>query len=451
MTDNIHLNIQDTVADRINVSIQEASIHLELGGYVRGSGGSGGVAIEGSGSYMQDTGTVKFSNTPEIRFGLATNGIMTASHNALASSLTTQFVGTGTTLTNASATLNSNGMQLNIPEGKIYFMDADGVSWNSSISALSTSISASVNTVGSGGGGAALKGSGVYTQNTGTIEFANSNDITFGLTDNQMTASFSQSTHEHPYLDSGDSTYYQTSNLSSVFLTTAALSSHSHGDVTLELTNLTGTISSASSGITLSLSADNAAAAQTAISGIGIRADISETSLNTTYTSGTVIWQGNQFISISHSTNGASQYVLLSVDNYLTTAMASNAESNFAGLGETTATTAGSDLKMTVDSQGVNIAFPKWITTYAGGDAGAGLNSAITGGSMTVNTSGISINLPAYLTTAMASNESHYSATSQFSASFINTGQTGNFLTTAANSTHTHGAGSTASTAGVDL
>src|SRR6185436_7613338 len=34
----------------------------------------------------------------------------------------------------------------------------------------------------------------------------------------------------------------------------------------------------------------------------------------------------------------------------------------------------------------------------------AGLNSAITGGSLTVNSSGISINLPAYLTTAMASN-----------------------------------------------
>lgn len=40
------------------------------------------------------------------------------------------------------------------------------------------------------GGGAALKGSGTYTQNTGTIEFANSNGITFGLSNNgTMTAS----------------------------------------------------------------------------------------------------------------------------------------------------------------------------------------------------------------------------------------------------------------------
>ena len=40
------------------------------------------------------------------------------------------------------------------------------------------------------GGGAALKGSGTYTQSTGTVEFANSNGITFGLSNNgTMTAS----------------------------------------------------------------------------------------------------------------------------------------------------------------------------------------------------------------------------------------------------------------------
>jgi hypothetical protein len=44
-----------------------------------------------------------------------------------------------------------------------------------------------------------------------------------------------------------------------------------------------------------------------------------------------------------------------------------------------------------------------------------------------------------FLTTAMASNQALYSATSQFSASFINTGQTAGFLTTAAASNHSHG------------
>jgi hypothetical protein len=82
------------------------------------------------------------------------------------------------------------------------------------------------------GGGFAAQGSGVYTQNTGTIQWANSNGITFGLSTNQMTASHNG-------------------------LTTAALSDHSHGNPTLALTNLTGTTASASNGFTLSLSAAN--------------------------------------------------------------------------------------------------------------------------------------------------------------------------------------------------
>jgi hypothetical protein len=80
------------------------------------------------------------------------------------------------------------------------------------------------------GGGFAAQGSGTYTQNTGTIQFANSNGITFGLSTNQMTASHNG-------------------------LTTAAQSDHSHGNPTLALTNLTGTTASASNGFTLSLAA----------------------------------------------------------------------------------------------------------------------------------------------------------------------------------------------------
>lgn len=43
---------------------------------------------------------------------------------------------------------------------------------------------------GAGGGGAALQGSGTYSQNTGTVQFGNSNGVTFGLSNNGvMTAS----------------------------------------------------------------------------------------------------------------------------------------------------------------------------------------------------------------------------------------------------------------------
>lgn len=54
------------------------------------------------------------------------------------------------------------------------------------------------------------------------------------------------------------------------------------------------------------------------------------------------------------------------VGDYLTTAMLSNQSSLFAGVGETVGTTAGTDLVMTVDTAGVSIGYPRWITTQSG-------------------------------------------------------------------------------------
>ncbi len=47
------------------------------------AGGGGGAAIQGSGTYSQNTGTVQFANSNGITFGLSNNGTMTASHNGL--------------------------------------------------------------------------------------------------------------------------------------------------------------------------------------------------------------------------------------------------------------------------------------------------------------------------------------------------------------------------------
>lgn len=93
---------------------------------------------------------------------------------------------------------------------------------------------------------------------------------------------------------------------------------------------------------------------------------------------------------------------------YLTTAMASNQSSAFAGING--AITGGS---ITLNTSGVSINLPAYLTTAQPVGAYlttaalsqdsskyAGINGAITGGSITLNTSGVSINLPAYLTTA---------------------------------------------------
>jgi hypothetical protein len=71
------------------------------------------------------------------------------------------------------------------------------------------------------------------------------------------------------------------------------------------------------------------------------------------------------------------------------------------GLGLATAITGGS---MTGNTDGLSINLPAYLTTARSSNDAIGLNTAITGGSMTGNSSGLSINLPAYITTAMASN-----------------------------------------------
>jgi hypothetical protein len=89
---------------------------------------------------------------------------------------------------------------------------------------------------------------GTQSVSSGTLVFANSNGLSFGMDAGTVTASHNG-------------------------LTTAALSNHSHGDPTLALTNLSGTTASNSAGLTLSLSAGAgggiaaAAGTQTATSG----------------------------------------------------------------------------------------------------------------------------------------------------------------------------------------
>jgi hypothetical protein len=182
------------------------------------------LALQGSGTYTQDSGTIQFANSNSVSFGLTDNQ-MTAS----------------------------------IPVHSLVFSDSNGISWSSSTSGLSTTIIASI--VGGGGaGGAALQGSGTYTQNTGTIQFANSNGITFGLIDNQMTAShnaYSASSQISQYfadiLHTHSNLYINISN-STQFVNVTDISSynpaHTHGD--LALTNLFGT--SSSDGLSLSAS-----------------------------------------------------------------------------------------------------------------------------------------------------------------------------------------------------
>lgn len=219
------------------------------------------VAISGSnGSF--NFSTASFGNLNGLSF-YSTNGSMVGSY-------------TVPTVTNSSITMQAGASTLS-SVSRIAFVDSNGVSFGASTSNNgSITITATVKTdylssqsnqavsgsngsftfqtitfgnlnglsfytsngslVGSytdgGGGGVAVAG-GTQTATSGTVLFNNANGITFGMSNSSViTASHNG-------------------------LTTAAQSDHSHGNPTLNLTNLSGTTASASNGFTLSLSAAN--------------------------------------------------------------------------------------------------------------------------------------------------------------------------------------------------
>jgi hypothetical protein len=162
---------------------------------------------------------------------------LSLSHNISTAALSNHTHGNPTlALTNLTGTTASasNGLTLSLSAAAQGAGSGTGLNLTNltgTLSANTAGVSLSLSAAAPGaGGGFAAQGSGAYTQNTGTIQFANSNGITFGLSTNQMTASHNG-------------------------LTTAAQSNHSHGNPTLALTNLTGTTASSSNGFTLSLSA----------------------------------------------------------------------------------------------------------------------------------------------------------------------------------------------------
>jgi len=194
-----------------------AGLTLSLSAAAPGAGA--GISAAGS---SQSNGTIVFSNSNGLSFGM--NGsTVTGSHNGLTTAAQSNHSHGNPTLalTNLSGSTASNSAGLTI---SLSAAPPDGIG-----------ISAAA---------------GSQTASSGTINFANSNGLTFGMSgSSQITGSY-------------------TVPETSAFLTTAALSNHSHGNPTLALTNLSGSTASNSAGLTLSLSAA-APAAGVAISAAG--------------------------------------------------------------------------------------------------------------------------------------------------------------------------------------
>ena len=149
------------------------------------------MALKASGSYTQSTGTIEFSNAGGLSFGLATNGVLTGTHNGFYSSsqLSSTFAvishthnpnslnfadsnnifwGANTAGSSTTITAIYSGSSLFVQDseaGNIYFQNAGGLAWTSAsgsgTAGFSTSIGGSLTSIG-------------------TVQFADSNGVSWG-------------------------------------------------------------------------------------------------------------------------------------------------------------------------------------------------------------------------------------------------------------------------------
>lgn len=309
-----------------------------------------------AGGTSNNLGSVVFSNSNGVGFGLSGSTI-TASHNALTTAMasnrgsdfvqaTAAFAGTS-----ASGTINSAGISVSIGP---YITTARASNDAIGLNTAATSVTWTVNSSGiSLNAGAYLTTAAVsnhshwvsFTSGSvafQTLSFTNSNGISF---------------------NSGTQGIFGSHNA----ITTGALSDHSHGNPTLNLTNLSGTTASNSAGFTLSLSAA-AAGGGDAIRGIAANGSTASTN--------TVHFSNANGVSFGFGAAGNSTVITAS-HNAITTGRAST---DAIGLN-----TAQTNVTWTVNSSGLSL--------NAAGYAGTGTSA--TNASVTLNSNGLAISVAA--------------------------------------------------------
>ncbi|MDB6107841.1 MAG: hypothetical protein JWO52_7840 [Gammaproteobacteria bacterium] len=156
---------------------------------------AGAVALSG-GTNIQSTGTVVFSNSNGVSFGLDTNGVMTATVTpGAAAGIAALAGGTQTATSGTLVFSNSNGMSFGLSgstrmtasytvPGATVFSNSNNVSFGLNGSTVTA-------TATFAGGGVALSAAG-SSQNAGTVVFSNSNGLAFGMNGSTVTGSYTQ-------------------------------------------------------------------------------------------------------------------------------------------------------------------------------------------------------------------------------------------------------------------
>jgi hypothetical protein len=395
-----------TAGSDINYASNSSGITIGIPKYITTAYGA---AIKGSGSYNQNTGTIQFSNSNGVSFGLGTDGVMTASIPAV-----------GGAQTGISGIAGSGAST--VTAGTIQFANANGISFGLNSNTMTA----------------------VYTVPGNTV-FSNSNNVEFGLSGSTITALalFAQTTQTQnlfnltlggnntagtmAQVSSGTLTLYggnnvtlsQSGNKISINASVGVSNSHnvtlggnstSAGAGYIEISSGTLTLAGGNNitlsqnGNAITLVGAAQGGVQTGISGIA--------GSNTTYVSGTVYLSAQNNITIGSYASSNSQYYRLSVGNYLTTAAQSD---HTHGSNVSTASTSGSDIKFSSSSNGLTAGIPIYLTTAmqsvsSSVFAKTGFSSQSTSGTDivgTLNTNGLNLGIPKFVTNTAAGAHTH--------------------------------------------
>lgn len=342
--------------------------------------------------------TLSFSNLNGISFGTSAGSAITASHNAITTArASTDAIGLNTAQSNVTWTVNSSGLSF----------DARGYAGtgfsgtNISGTVNSNGVSLSVAPGGGGADGYNILAAGTQTANTtGTVKFADSNGISFGMSNSsQITASYTVPSTAGLLSAINVSAGTTSSNQSSIGFSNANGMSFGFSGASITgsytvptVTNSVWTVSDAASsatvgrlafsnlnGVTLSLSTGAAGSHTIVGSHNGLT---SQSNQNITAANGGFAFQTLSFSNLNGISFGTSAGSAITAShNAITTARAST---DAIGLN-----TAQSNVTWTVNSSGLSFD----ARGYAG--TGTTFNGANVSGSMTVNSNGVQLSLSA--------------------------------------------------------
>lgn len=223
--------------------------------------------------------------------------------------------------------------------GQLILVGGNNITLSQSTNATGATVTISNPPGGGAGDGWNLIAAGTQTANsTGTILFNNSNGITFGMSNSSIvTASHNGLTTQT----------VQTQNMVSIFGSTGDVSFSNSNNVTFGGNNST---------ITASASFNQTVQTQGMVSVNGSTGNIS-------LATGSSLSSSSNGSTITFGLASNITTALQSAGAYLTTAMQSASSSVFAKTGFTTASTAGTDIVGTHDTNGLSMGIPKYLTT----------------------------------------------------------------------------------------